>query len=717
MQSRKKTPELYRSFSFYLLLFMVALIICIVGILTVNAYLNTKDNFDREYRSLETQTENNVVEAVRLTDRATSIVDNSLNEQMRSGLTAVNSEYERVDGDPARMDLAGIKARLGTGFDIYIIDENGVIIETTYSPELGQDFKNVPYFFSYLTKIRESDGFFPDRVVHEFLGRGTYRKYAYMPTADHRYVLELGLEGPSFDEANAQLDDHKNIRNIVMANPYVEEFITFNTLGYRSDNNTPPAEPVKSYLNEVIQTRTNLKIVDTANSRTTHFLYIDLKDDQYGSDPSRIMMITYNTRLIEDQLTRLLLYHLLVATTAIIIGCVIAFFLSRRMTAPIQKIVADVNSIAQGDLNHRIGETRNSEFVVLEQGINSMVDSLKAAFQKAKDDEIFQQEMINQLPVAIFIKRADDGKYVFWNRASEQLFRIPAARVIGKTDADLFPADVVEDIHKENLEIFLSRSDVRNKIITSKKYGGGIIHMIIVPVFDSTGTPQYVLGISEDVSHQNINLKMDLLFSITRRDILDNLSVIMSHLERAQLLNSRDEMQRFFTKTIGSVESIRNQLSSMRALQELGIISPKWQRVGQAFSDAVHLLPEHTAQIRSEVNGWDIYADPLLPRVFYSLLENSLRNGQAGRSEISLTARLENNDLLLLYQDTGYRVPREDKENIFDIANDSGTIQGLFLIRELLGFTGITIRETGERDTGVRFEIRVPAGKFRFNAQ
>ncbi len=114
------------------------------------------------------------------------------------------------------MNLAGIQSKLGEGFDIYVIDENGVIVETTYPPERGEDFRNIPYFYSYLTKIRNSQGFFPDRVVHELLGTGQFRKYAYMPTADHEYVLELGLGGPEFDQINRQLDDHNNIKNIVM---------------------------------------------------------------------------------------------------------------------------------------------------------------------------------------------------------------------------------------------------------------------------------------------------------------------------------------------------------------------------------------------------------------------------------------------------------------------------------------------------------------------
>ena len=366
-----------------------------------------------------------------------------------------------------------------------------------------------------------------------------------------------------------------------------------------------------------------------------------------------------------------------------------------------------------GNLDHHIRPMENSEFAVLGTSINTMVDSLQSASRKMKDDAIFQKEMIDRLPVGIFIKTAGDGRYVFWNDACGDLFSLSASEVLGKTDRQLFPADMVVSIEKEDRQIFLNRSEVRNKIISNKYLGNRIIHMIIVPIFDSGGTPQYILGISRDVSHENINLKMDLLFSITRQDILDNLSVIMSHLERAQLKHTHNDMQKFIDKTIGSIESIRNQISYMRALQELGLVSPKWQPVKQAFSDALNLMPDTTLAIRADVGGVEIFADPLLPRVFYTLLDNSVRNGGRKISEIHLSARPENKVLKIIYEDNGPGIPREDKERIFETGYDEGTWKGLFLVKELLAFTHIGIRETGFYGSGVQFEIEVPEGKFR----
>ncbi|MCK9580953.1 MAG: PAS domain-containing protein [Methanoregula sp.] len=701
------------SFSQFILLCMVVLVLCVVAFLTVSDYLYTKNNFDREEHLLQIQTEQNIEEAIRFKDALWNTYDASLNQQMRQGLGLVSDEYERAGGDPARMDLTAVKTRMGDDIDIYIIDESGVIIYTTYAPELGMDFKTIPSFYKYLSRIRTADGFFPDRIVNELMGEGKFRKYAYQPTVDHKYILELGLTGQTFENVNEKILVNDNIDTIVAVNPYIEGYRIFNMLGRQSEDNRQPEPAVQEILMDVIITRSTVEVHDQEHSLTRRYLYIDLEDETYGSDPSRIVEVTYSEDLIQEYLNQLLLYHLLTGAAAILIGCIIAFFLSRWITRPVQEIVSDIEIISHGDLDHRIRPTENREFTLLENSINTMVDSLRQALLKMQDDEIFKKEMIDQLPVGVFIKRVDSGHYIFWNRTCERMFAMPAAMILGKTDRDVFPAAVASEIENEDLQIIRNPRKVKSKVEDSRLPGGGVIHMITVPILDSNGTLQFIVGICEDVSHANINLKMDLLFSLTRHDILDNLSVIMNHLERAQLIDTHDEMQTFFEKTIGSISSIRNQISSMRALQDMGLVSPAWQSVQKVMDDALGLLPLHQVTIQLDIDGVEIYADPLLPRVFSLLLENSFKSGGSALSIIMMSAQIRGDTLHIIYQDDSMGVPDTDKENIFEIGYSGTTLRGLFLIRELLGYTGIIIREIGIFGKGAIFDILVPRDKFR----
>ena len=65
MDPTKKFPKNSRPFSFYLLLSMVILVICIVGFLTVNDYFYTRNNFNQESHLLQVQTEQNIRGAMR----------------------------------------------------------------------------------------------------------------------------------------------------------------------------------------------------------------------------------------------------------------------------------------------------------------------------------------------------------------------------------------------------------------------------------------------------------------------------------------------------------------------------------------------------------------------------------------------------------------------------------------------------------------------------
>jgi PAS domain S-box-containing protein len=692
---------------------MILLVLCVVAFMTVNDYLYTKNNFDREANLLQVQTEQNIIEAMRLKDATWNTYDETLDDQMRKGLTSVILEYNRSGADPSRMDLTKVKNSLGEHYDIYIINDSGVIIETTYTPELGMDFKQVPYFYEYLTKIRQSEGFFADRIIRDKLGGGTLRKFAYMPTPDHKYIAELGFAGTGFEEINQQFEDQNQIEKIVAVNPYVVQVGTFDSMGRRLDNSSFPEKPVQEYLKGVIKNRKNLEIADPEHAQTVRYIFVDLKVDKYGSDPSRIVQITYSTRLIQEALNKLIFFHIVLGIFILIVGCTLAILLSRGITRPIKEIVDDVNIIARGDLEHRIGSTRSTEFVILENSINMMVKSLKDSLQRVKEGEILQREMIDQLPVAVFMKSVKDGRYTFWNKASERIFNIPATDVIGRTDPEVFSQKMVSIIDKEDKEARLNQVSISNKKITDKYRGQRIIHMIIVPIFDSTNTLQSILGIGEDVTEEILSLKIDLLFSITRRDILDQLSVIMNYLERAQLKTSPESIQTFFDKTLESVESIRNQMAFVRSLQDIGISAPTWQSVKKVFWEAVMLIPSSTIDIRAEMDDIELYADPFLPRVFYNLLTNSINHGDYRLTKIRLYSQTSGESLILIYEDNGKGIPLDEKEKIFEFGYGKGTGFGLFLIRELLGYTGITITETGEPGKGAKFEILVPKGKFR----
>ncbi len=98
--------------------------------------------------------------------------------------------------------------------------------------------------------------------------------------------------------------------------------------------------------------------------------------------------------------------------------------------------------------------------------------------------------------------------------------------------------------------------------------------------------------------------------------------------------------------------------------------------------------------------------------MFYNLVENSLKYGGT-LSRITFSSYLSFNGLVITCEDDGAGIRVSEKERIFEHGFGKHTGLGLFLSREILGITGISIRETGILGRGARFEILVPSGKYR----
>jgi signal transduction histidine kinase len=141
-------------------------------------------------------------------------------------------------------------------------------------------------------------------------------------------------------------------------------------------------------------------------------------------------------------------------------------------------------------------------------------------------------------------------------------------------------------------------------------------------------------------------------------------------------------------------------------------VSPEWQNVGRVYQKAKVLCAEQGVQYIVDTGTLEIYADPMLERLFYILLDNTNRHGSKVTT-VELTASKSPEGYSIIYEDDGVGVRSEDKGRIFLKGFGKGSGLGLYLGMQILSITGIGIRENGEHLKGARFEISVPDGKWR----
>lgn len=243
-------------------------------------------------------------------------------------------------------------------------------------------------------------------------------------------------------------------------------------------------------------------------------------------------------------------------------------------------------------------------------------------------------------------------------------------------------------------------------------------------VRDRTGTVLYHEGTSEDITERRnageglriANRNLALLTGITRHDISNQILVLNSLIGLMQEnLKDSEKVAGYLVQAGQAARMIGNHVSFAREYEELGRNAPVWQNVEQSVAEAVRDLSlSGTGLDCTGLADIEILADSLFPRVLFDLVDNSLRHGGASLDRIRFFRQETSGGLVIVCEDNGSGVPADEKERIFDRTSGKNTGTGLFLARQILDITGISVRETGEPGKGARFEMTVPAGMYRF---
>jgi PAS domain S-box-containing protein len=208
------------------------------------------------------------------------------------------------------------------------------------------------------------------------------------------------------------------------------------------------------------------------------------------------------------------------------------------------------------------------------------------------------------------------------------------------------------------------------------------------------------------------NKKLNLLSDITRHDIRNQLTVFSGYLTLLRQQDPKPPASTYIQKLLDTTKTIAAQVEFTKLYQNLGIAAPDWQDVSNIFFRVCTQIDLQKVRIDLEVKNLEIYADPLLERTFYNLVDNAIRYGEQVTA-ISVSALETDEGLTLTIRDDGVGISPGDKDKVFNRGFGKNTGLGLFLAREILSITGITIQETGEYLHGARFDLSVPKGMYR----
>jgi len=135
--------------------------------------------------------------------------------------------------------------------------------------------------------------------------------------------------------------------------------------------------------------------------------------------------------------------------------------------------------------------------------LRNEIDEREKAQIEIKNNNIFLETIVENIPNMIFVKRGKDLRFAALNKAGEQLLGISRNDYIGKSDDDIFPAEQAAFFKQRDWEVFKSEDVVViDEEPISTKNGIRWLRTKKIPVKDETGSPLYLVGISEDITEQ-----------------------------------------------------------------------------------------------------------------------------------------------------------------------------------------------------------------------
>jgi PAS domain S-box-containing protein len=196
---------------------------------------------------------------------------------------------------------------------------------------------------------------------------------------------------------------------------------------------------------------------------------------------------------------------------------------------------------AYNDLMSHYRKELESEITSRTEELKHTVENLQQenAERKLAEEELLRtntllSSIVENIPNMIFLKEAKDLRFVRFNRAGEDLLGYSRDDLMGKNDYDFFPKEQADFFTEKDRDVMHGKEvmDIQEETIQTRNKGERTLHTKKVPILNAEGKPEYLLGISEDITDgKKAEERLKETLESLRRAVKTTIQVMVSAVE------------------------------------------------------------------------------------------------------------------------------------------------------------------------------------------
>ncbi len=367
--------------------------------------------------------------------------------------------------------------------------------------------------------------------------------------------------------------------------------------------------------------------------------------------------------------------------------------------------------------------------------VNLLFKWRKETEEKLVNTNKFLDTVLENIPHMIFLKDAQELRFVRLNKAGEELIGFTKENLVGKNDFDFFPKEQAVFFTQKDKEVLAKKKlvDIAEEQINTLKKGQRWLHTKKIPVLDQNGEPVFLLGISEDITekkvqediNQQLNKELEAFTYTVSHDLRAPLRAINGYatmFEEDYGVNLDEEGKRLLEVIRYNAEKMGCLIDDLLAFSKLG---------RKDLECSVENMNELVEGVLMEINKTNpnraqIKIDNLIPsnvdyglihQVWLNLLSNAIKySSKKDAPKIEITSEKKDKEIIYTIKDNGVGFSMKYVDKLFGVFQRlhrmdefDGTGVGLAIVQRIVSKHKGRVWAEAEVDKGATFSFSIPA--------